>query len=216
MTVSTQEYAAFLLEQVVEVQANQDLRNRYTRKIGYALARGRDVALAAQFGNLTTNVVGTLGVELTPDDYLSAYQDLATAGLLEESPDPGEDFSIFLSPQAYVGLLKVDQFINSDYNANANAIQRAMIGKLYGLNVYMSNLLNAPAGGQHNCALFHRMCFGMVVQKEVPVASQYLIRNLADGVVGWNLYGTARVQFPPETPGGGSAVDNRGVLLRTV
>jgi len=205
-----------LLEQVVNVQANQDLRQRYSKKIGYALARGRDVNLANLFPNLTTNVVGTYGVELASDDYLNGWQLLAQAGLLEDSPDPGEDFSIFLSPAAYAAALKVDVFTNRLYNTEGDAIQRAHIGDIYGFPVYVSNLLNVPAANQHACAMFYRQSFGLIVQKDIPIASQYLIRNLADGVVGWNLYGDARVLFPPETPGGGTAVDSRGVLLKTV
>lgn len=215
VAISTHEYAAFLIENVAAVQANQDLRARYVKKIGYALARGRDVTLANLFQNLTT-VVGTYGVELASDDYLTAYQKLAEAGLLEDSVDPGEDFSIFLSPASYVAAMKVDVFTNKLYNSAADAIQKAQIGDIYGFPVFLSNLLRVPSAGQHDNAAFYRMSFGMIVQKEVQMASQYIIRNLADGVVGWNLYGSARVLFPPETPGGGSAVDNRGVLLKSV
>jgi hypothetical protein len=217
LSVATHEYAAFMLESVVQVQANQDLRARYEKKIGYAIARGRDVTLANLFQNLTTNVVGTYGIEMTPEDYISVHQKLMEAGLLEDSPDPGDDYSLIISPAAYAAALKVDQFINRDYRGdNVEALNRAMVGDIFGLPVYRSNLLRVPASGQHDCAAFHRECFALIVQAEVPVQSQYLIRNLSDGVVGWNLYGTARVLFPPETSGGGTAVDNRGVLVRTV
>lgn len=215
LTISTHQYAAFLIEQVAAVQVNQDLRQKYTKKIGYALARGRDVALATNISNISTNVVGTLGVELTSDDYLRAWQLVAEAGLLENSPDASDDFSIFLSPAAYSAAMKVDVFTSLDYNKEADAITRAHIGDIYGFPVYLSNLLVASGGG-HRCALFYRQAFGLVVQKDVPTASQYLIRNLADGVVGWGLYGNTIVSFPPETAGGGVATDNRAVLLNTV
>ena len=215
ITVATHEYAAFLIENVVEVQANQDLRGKYAKKIGYALARGRDVTLANLFQNLTTTV-GAYGLELASDDYLAAYQKLMEAGLLEDSVEPTEEFSIFISPASYTAAMKVDVFTNTDYNGAAAAIERARIGNIYGLPVYVSNLLRVPSAGQHDNAVFHRDSFALIVQEEIPMASQYLIRNLADGVVGWNLYGSARVLFPPETPGGGSAVDNRGVLVKSV
>lgn len=215
VTIATHQYAAFLIEQVAAVQANQDLRQRYTKKIGYALARGRDVALATNIASVSTNIVGTINVELTSDDYVLAWQKIAEAGLLEESPDPSEDFSAFLSPAAYAAALKVDVFTNKFYNTDGDAIQRAHIGDIYGFPVYLSNLLTAASGG-HRCCIFYRGAFALIVQKEVPVASDYLIRNLADGVVGWNLFGNAVVSYPPETPGGGTAVDNRAVLLNTV
>lgn len=215
ITIATHEYAAFKLEDIVRVQANQNLRSRYEKKIGYALVRGREVTLAGLFGSLS-QIVGTLGVELTSDDYNSAWLKMAEAGLLEMSPDPGEDFSVFLSPAAYAALLKVDVFINRQYNPEGNAIQRAMVGDVYGTKVFMSNLLTTPASGQHNCAMIHKDCFSLAVQDEVPVRADYIIESLADGVVGHNIYGTAEMNFPVETPGSVSTTDNRGVLLRTV
>lgn len=217
LTVATHEYAAFLIEGVVEVQANQDLRGKYEKKIGYAIARGRDVTLANVFQNFASNTaIGTYGVELASEDYLTAWQDMAEAGLLESNPDPGEEFSIFLSPAAYAAALKVDVFINNRYNGAANAIQKAQVGDIYGFPVFISNLLRSPAGGQHDCVVMHKSAIALRVQEEVPVVSQYLIRNLADGVAGWNLYGDTRMQFPAETPGSESLTDNRAVLLKTV
>lgn len=216
VTIATHEYAAFLLENVVAVQANQDLRQKYSKKIGYALTRGREVNLASLASSFTANVVGTLGVELTADDYLTVWQNFAAAGLYGDGTTPGDDFAIFVSPAAYAAQLKVDIFVNRDYKGDGAAIERAQVGDIYGIPSFLSNLLNSPAGSQHNCFACKREGICLIVQKEVPVVSQYLIRSLADGVAGWNLYGYADVSFPPETPGGGTAADNRNQLLKTV
>lgn len=216
VTVATHQYAAFAIEAVTEVQTNQDLRAHYEKKIGYALARGTDVALANLFSSITNANVGVLGQELIFDDFLTIWNTFSKAGLLEDSPDPGEDFSLFLSSSAYSALLKIDQFVNKDYAGDGSALDRMTVGKILGIPVYTSQLLNSPAGGQVNGAAFHREGFALVVQKEVPVVSQFLIRNLADGVVGWRLFGTAEMLFPPETPGGGAAVDNRNILVKTL
>jgi hypothetical protein len=215
ISIATMQYAAFLLEDIVAAQSKYDLMAGYSKKLGYALSRARETAIAALPQNLST-VVGTLGVELVPSDFLSAWQSLAEAGLLEMSPDPGEEFSIFLSPAAYAAALKVDEFVNRQYNTGADAIQKAKVGDIYGFPVYLSNLLRSPSTGQHECVAMHKGCFALALQKEVNVRSDWLIRNIADGVVSWQLYGTAELNYPPETAGGGSAVDNRGVLLRTV
>jgi hypothetical protein len=196
-------------------QSNVDLRAKYERKIGYALSRGREVALTALVASLSTNTVGALGVELTSDDYLAAYQKLIEAGLMEDSLDAGEDFSIFLSPAAWIAALKVDVFTNRQYNTAGDAIQRARIGDIYGFPVFVSNLMTVNGAG-HDCVMMHRDCFALIVQKEVPVRSMYKIDNLADAVVGWNIFGVAELNFPPETAGGGGAVDNRGCNLPTV
>jgi len=213
MSINVHEYAAFLIENILEAQANQNLRAIYQKKIGYALSRGREITLANLFQSFSQSV-GTYGLDLTSDDYLAALQKHMEAGLLESSPDPGDDFSIFLSPAAYVGALKIDVFTNRDYNPSADAIGRAYFGKLYGANAYISNLLRSPAAGQHDMVFLHTGALALAVQQEVPVKSQWLIRNIADGVVGWNIYGTAELNYPPETPGGGSATDNRAVLLK--
>lgn len=217
LTIATHEYAAFKLESIVQVQSSYDLMSKYQKKIGYALSRGREVTLANLFQGLTQNV-GTYGTELLADDYNSAWLQLALTGLLESSPDPGADFSICLSPAAYAALLKTDLFVNADYNPTNNgaAVDRAMVARVFGANVYMSNLLRVPSANQHDAAMFHRSCFALAVQNEVPVKAMYIIESLADAVVGHNIYGTSTLSYPPETPGGGSAVANRGVLLKTV
>lgn len=216
ITVSTHQYAAFLIENVAEVQTNQDLRAPYERKIGYALARGRDVSLAGLFGSITYASVGALGQELLFQDFLDMWTNWSKAGLLEESPDPGEDFSIILSSSAYANLMKIDQITNKDYAGTGDALTRATIGRFMGVPIYTSQLLASPAAGQVNAVAFRRDGFALIVQKEVPMKSQFLIRNIADGIVGWNLYGQAEVLFPPETPGGGTAVGNRNQLVKTL
>lgn len=215
ITIATHEYAAFKLEGIVEVQANQDLRKRYESKIGYALARGRESTLTALFQSLS-QVVGAYGVELASTDYLDGWKYLADAGLLEDDPEPGGEFSIFLSPGAYATALQTDVFTDRNFNPDGNAVNRAKVGRIYGFPVFVSNLLRSPSSGQHDCAMIHRSCFALAVQEEVPVRAQWVIEALADAVVGWNIYGVAELNYPPEDQGGGSAVDNRGVLLKTV
>lgn len=215
LTISAFQYASFKIESIVAVQANQNLREHYERKIGYAIARATEVALAAQVASLTTNFVGTLGVELTVDDYLSAYQKLADAGVLEDTATPGADFSLILGPAAYVGLMKIDQFINRDYKGDGNAMESAKVGEILGFDVLRSSLVTANGGG-HDCVMFHKEAFALMVQEDVPVQSQYDINHLADVVVGYRIYGKGIVKFPPEAGGGGTAVDNRAVWLKTV
>ncbi|MDQ1307676.1 MAG: hypothetical protein QG671_3509 [Actinomycetota bacterium] len=214
ITIAYHQYAAFLLEHSLDVQANSDLRKPYEQKIGYALARSRDVVLAALVASLS-QYVGTLGVEMTSDDYLTAQLYLAQAGLLEQSANPGEDFAICLTPGAYNAALKVDVFINKNYNQAANAIQSATVGEIYGFPVLRSNLLTANGAG-HDNLMMHKGCFALCVQDEVPVESQHMIEHLGDAVVGHNIFGVAELNYPPETAGGGTAVDNRGVWLKTL
>lgn len=216
ITVSTHIYAAFQLEHITDVQANQELRGKYTKKIGYALNRKVETTLSALFDSLS-QTVGVAGVELTDDQILRAWQYLADAGLLEMSPDPGEDFSLIVSPAAYAGLAKIDRYISRDYNPQADAVARMHVGNIYGFSVFVSNLLEADAAGQHDSVAMHRDCFALVQQYGVTVESDRIIENIADAVVGHTLFGTAEMNFPPEVEGGDSAaVDDRGVYVKGV
>jgi hypothetical protein len=215
LVIDTHEYAAFLIEEITSVQANTELRSKYSNKIGYALSRGREVKLANMFQSLSQSV-GAYGVELTTDDLLAGWTKFAEAGLVEAAVAPGQEFAVFLSPAAYAGLLKIDVLTNRDYNPGADAIGRAYVGMLYGFPVYVSNLLRSPAANQHDGVMMHRAALALAVQQIVNVRSQWLIRNIGDGVVGWNIYGTVELNYPPETPGGGAALDNRGVLLKSL
>ena len=64
ITLNVWTYAAIGIEDIVQVQSNINLRNEYQRKIGYALAKDVDTALAT---NVTgaSQTVGTLGVHFT-------------------------------------------------------------------------------------------------------------------------------------------------------
>jgi len=212
ISIATHQYSAFRIERMADVQSSINLVDKYTKKIGYALARGRETALTALVASLS-QFTGTLAMAPTEDDFLYIWQKLAEAGLLESSPDAGEEFSLFVSPATYADMLKIDVFANRQYNTAGDAIQRAKVGDVYGMPVFISNLLTSNGGG-HDCLGMHKGCFALCVQDLVEVKSQYMLEYLANAVVGWHIYGTAELNYPPETAGGGAAVDNRGVWLK--
>ncbi len=213
VTVSTVEYAAFLVEDPAQAVIRFDVAEAYGKKIGYALTRGREVTLAALVASLS-QTVGTLASELNETHYLAAHQKLLEAGITgDDGQDVDGETSIFLSPAAWIDALQVDAFVNRQYNTSGNAIQRARIGNIYGHPVFVSNLVTSNSSG-HDNVLFQRDCFALVVNKEVPVRSQWDITHIAQAVVGWNLYGAAELDYPPETPGGAAATDARGVWLK--
>ena len=216
ITIATHQYAAFLLEDVVDVQSKIDLRASYEKKIGYAIARGREIAVTALVASIgAPNIVGTLGSELSVDDWMQAYRYLGEAGLLGDDKTPSVDFTVALTYGAYVGAMKLDLFNNSLTNPKADVVDKAELINIMGIPVFLSNLLTADGGG-HDCAMFHRGFAALAVQAEIPVRSQFVILNIADGIVGWNLYGSSILSYPPETPGGGTVVANRGVFLKSV
>jgi hypothetical protein len=217
ITVDTHEYAAFQVEKFAERQAQPGYREKQTRKLGYALARGLEVALASLIPTLTTNVVGEYGTELSDNDYLDAWELLATSGAITEGA-MNPDVACLLSVGAYAAALRTERFINRDYNGEAgeDALRRAKVGTIYGSDAVMSNLLNAPSAGQHACGFFHKEVFSLARQQRPDVVSDFIIEQLATAVAAHQIYGKARMTRPVETPGSVSANDAFGVLLRTV
>jgi hypothetical protein len=101
--------------------------------------------------------VGSYGTELTDNDYLSAWQKLATAGAITEGA-VNPDVACLLSVESYAAALRTERFINRDYNGDAgtDALKRAKVGTIYGSDAVMSNLLNVPSASQHACGFFHK------------------------------------------------------------
>lgn len=218
LTVDTHEYAAFQVERFAEKQALPGYRAKQTKKLGYALTRGMEVALAGLLPNLSTSIVGSYGTELTDKDFQDAWEKLALAGAITEGA-VNSDVACVLSAQAYSAALRTDRFINADYAgaaAGTNALERAGIGMLYGSKVYMSLLLNSPSGGQHACGFFHREVLALARQQKPEVLSDFIIEQIATAVVAHQIYGKGRITRPVETPGSVTANDAWGVLLRTI
>ena len=217
LVVDTHQYAAYQAEKFAERLAQPGYREKQTRKLGYALDRGLEVALAALIPTLVTNSVGDYGTELSDADYLLAWEKLATAGAISEGA-VNPDVACVLSVPAYAAALRTERFINRDYNGDAGseALARAHVGSIYGSQAVMSNLLNAPSAGQHACGFFHKEVFALARSQRPEVASDFIIEQLSTAVVAHQIYGKGRITRPIETPGSVTANDAFGVLLKTV
>lgn len=217
IAIDTHKYAAFEVEKFAAKQALPGFVEKQTKKLGYALARAMDVSVAALVQNFGDSIVGTLGVELTDNDYNSAWQKLAEAGVVEENAT-NSDVVIVLSAAAYAAALRTDRLVNRDYagDAGADALRRAKIGMILGSDVHMSNLCRAPSAGQHDCSWFHKDAMTICTQQMPEVERQFIIEQLADAVVVHTIYGVAELSRPVETAGSVTTTDNFGVYLKTV
>ena len=216
LTIDTHQYAAVKVEKIAEKQAMPGYIDQQTKKMGYALARAQDVNLSARFDGFGDNgTIGTLGVELTDNNYLTAWQKLAEAGAIDEAMVE-QDVSIFLSPAAWAAALKLDKFISRDYVSNADGVTKAGLPTIYGAKAFMSNLLESDATGQHDCAFMHKDALAMAVQIEPTVDSDWIIESIATAVVAHVLYGSRELTWPQETAASVTQTDNRGCYLATV
>lgn len=198
--IDKHKYAAFKLEDIVATQANVDLMQKYSAKVGYALAKQIDTDLLALYVALSQSV-GTAGTDITQDNFLTAIQYLDVA----DAPET-QRYGVFHASQK-AAFLNVDEFIRYDANGVGGAqspIIRGNFGEIYGVQIFFSTNVTTTGSptGDHNL-VFHREAFALAMQKDVRVQSQYDLDALADKVVGDVLYGVSEYR------------DTFGVVLKT-
>ena len=209
VTVSVYEYAAALLNAVLAVQSKYDERQAMTHGLGYSLMRGVEITCTALFQSLS-QIVGTLGADLDLTILRRAWQYLRDAGVVDNA-------QFVFGPAAVSSLFGTDQLTSKDFVSNS-AIETATLPTILSFPSYVSNLLRAPASGQTECALFQREQFILIKQIEPTVREDFIIRNLADGIVAYNLYNAVEAVWSAEAPTGDSdptVGDYGGVLIRS-
>jgi hypothetical protein len=203
ITVDKHKYAAFKIEDIVKIQANQDLMARYTGKIGYGLAKVMDSSLGALYSGFSQSV-GTQGSAVSDTNIRRAVQ------YLDDADAPAGERSWVVKPSAISDILGTDKFVRADavgYLMQMSPIISGMLargesnpaevkgyfGQIYGVSVFVST--NVASSGTspityHNL-FFHREAMALVVQADIRVQTDYNIRSLADEVVGDVLYGVS-------------------------
>lgn len=198
VTISTYEYAACLLNAVVQAQSKYNDRAALSGKMGYALVRGMEVSLAALPQNFS-QITGTYGNDTDDSVLRRSWQYLADAGFYD-------DASWVFSPGAAQSLFGQDRIASKDFSAStASAIQTAKLPSLYSHPAYVSNLLRSPATSQHDNALFHRSAVIMIRQVKPTPKTQFRIEYNADAMLLFDLYAVAEAEQPTETPTTASA-----------
>lgn len=203
-TISTMEYAAWLENEVVKAQEDPAYLGKITERAGYALERGVEVTLTARFSGYS-QTVGVDNVEWTLDQLLRGWQYLEDAGA------PEDDRFFVTSPAATAGMKKLNELTSTDFGFE-NGLKAANIGDFMGMPVLRSQLLAAGASGKKS-AMYHRSAEVLIRQIMPTTRKQYLIRNLAEGIVVFDLYTTAENEQPAETPGSESLGDSFGVYF---
>lgn len=192
VTISVYEYAAQLLNIVVEAQSKYAERQRIAHKLGYSLMRGVEVTIAALPQNFS-QIVGTLGADPTEANLRRGWQYLADAGVTRNA-------HWVLGPAAISALFANDKYTSKDFISGKSAIESAQLPDLYSFPVYKSNLLRAPASGQTECFLAHREAIILIRQVRPTVKTDYLIRNNADGIIAYDLYNAVEAIWSAEAP----------------
>jgi hypothetical protein len=203
VSINKHYYAAFKVEDIVEIQANQDLRARYTDKMGYALAKQMDADLLGLYSGLSQSV-GVQGTNITETNFLRAVQ------YLDDADAPAGDRFAIITPAQMHAILNISNFVlqSSVGYSSVNspkvtaALERGLFdptkvkglfGMMYGVLVYISGNIQTTGTSPlsyHNL-LFHRDAFLLVRQQDIRVQAQYKVESLATDVVADTLYGVA-------------------------
>jgi Phage capsid protein len=159
ITLNIWSYSAVGIEDIVKVQSIIDTQNEYQQKLGYAIAKDIDTALATDVAGFSTTV-GTLGTALSDANVLAAVQ------ALDNADAPQNDRFFLMSPAEKVAKLALDRWSNALYIGNGSMPAKSgMLGDMYGLNLGVTTNLVKPAGGQANNAIFHREAVALVMQR---------------------------------------------------
>lgn len=213
LSIASHKAVAVKLERFAERQAMPGYREKLTARLGYPIARVIETDLSALFDGFTTNgTIGTAGSEIGIANYRSAWQKLVEAGAIEEAMTD-EDTSIFLSPGEYAAALAEEVLTSKDYGDNGDAISKAALGAIFGTRVFLSNLLESDASGQHDNAWIHKNILTLAVQQKVRVEMQYRPFAIATEMVADSIYGLKELTRPGESNANVTLTDNFGVYL---
>ena len=200
-----------LIEDIVEVQALNSLRQFYTEDAGYALATKIDTdlhAVATGFGD------GTMTLSPTATSYQTSAAFFNNNGTtaaftgqalpvntefsdgffrdmiqkLDDNNVPMEDRCLVIPPSARNSIMGIDRYVSSDF-VSGQGVQSGLIGNLYGVDVYVSNNCATIASGKRAALLFHRDAVVLAEQMSVRSQTQYKQEYLSTLYTADTLYG---------------------------
>ena len=200
-----------LIEDIVEVQALNSLRQFYTEDAGYALATKIDTdlhAVATGFGD------GTLDLSPTATDYQNsaaffnnngtttaftgqalpantAFDDGFFRDMIQKMDDnnvPMEDRCLVIPPSTRNSIMGIERYVSTDF-VGGQVVQSGLIGNLYGVDVYVSNNCATIAAGKRAALLFHKDAVVLAEQLSVRSQTQYKQEYLSTLYTADCLYG---------------------------
>jgi len=212
------EYSRFI-EDIVEVQALASLRSFYTEDAGYALAKKVDDLLIAggkSFGDGdASDWVHSNAYFIDASTGLTAYaldtvttSDLFTdAGfrkliqLMDDADVPMDGRKFAIPPSLRNAIMGVDRYNSSDF-VDGRGVNNGQIGKLYGIDVYVSSNMPTIETAADNSAgdaikaalLFHTDTQVFAEQVGVRSQVQYKQEYLSTLYTADTLFGTKVVR----------------------
>jgi len=189
LTLNIWDYAAFGIEDIVNVQAHINLRAAYEEKVGYALAKDIDGKLALGPSGFSFTR-GTLGTAFTDQDVRDCVQ------ALDDNNVPEDGRILIMSPAEKNDKLGLDKWVNSLYrgdsmpNGGGGPVNNGQVGRdIYGLTPYVTSNINKPAAGQASNTVMHPNAYALVMQRQPKMHLFYDIDYFTWKVASEQIFG---------------------------
>lgn len=212
------EYSRFI-EDIVEVQALSSLRSFYTDDAGYALAKKVDDTLIAggkSFGDGDASdwthsnsyyIDATTGLTLYAEDTVITSDVFTDAGfrkliqLMDDADVPMDGRKFAIPPSLRNAIMGIDRYNSSDF-VDGRGVNNGQIGKLYGIDIYVSSNMPVIETAAANTAgdaikaalLFHTDTIVFAEQVGVRSQTQYKQEYLSTLYTADTLFGTKVVR----------------------
>jgi hypothetical protein len=215
------EYSRFI-EDITEVQALASLRSFYTEDAGYALAKQVDddlINLGKSFGNGDASdwthsnsyyIDATTGLTAYADDTVIDADIFTDAGfrkliqLMDDADVPMDGRKFAIPPSLRNAIMGIDRYNSSDF-VDGRGVNNGQIGKLYGIDIYVSSNMPVIETNAQNTAatntvdikaalLFHTDTMVLAEQLGVRSQTQYKQDYLSTLYTADTLFGTKVVR----------------------
>ena len=206
------EYSRFI-EDIVEVQALNSLRQFYTEDAGYQLALKVDTDLmnaGTGFGDGTLDLAAPTGADWVNSNslYFNASAGLADFAastvasgdnftdvgfreaikILDDANVPMEDRVLIIPPAARKTVMGIDRYVSSDFRDD-RTVKSGLIGNIYGVDVYVSSNCPTLESNVRGCLFFHKDAIVHAEQMSVRSQTQYKQEYLSTLYTADTLYG---------------------------
>ena len=198
-----------LIEDIVEIQALDSLRQFYTDDAGYALATTVDTLVLQQARTLQGGD-GTIAYDaaVIGSDGSTAYigtneAALTDAGIrqmiqtLDDANIPQRDRVMIIPPVTKNTMLGLARFTEQAFVGEvgqANSIRNGRIGSVYGMDVMVSTQCETATGAARIGLMLHKSAIGLVMQSDARVQRQYKQEYLSDLLTADVVFGTAELR----------------------
>jgi len=185
-----------LIEDIVEVQALNSLRQFYTEDAAGSVAPTDYQHTGCFFNDNGTTTQYTDDTLVSGDDFTDAFfRDMIQK--MDDNDVPMENRCLIIPPATRNAIMGIDRYVSSDF-VSGQSVNSGLIGNLYGVDIYVSSNCATIEAAADNTAgtvdtraalLFHKDAIVMAEQMAVRSQTQYKQEYLSTLYTADTLYG---------------------------